>query len=151
VRAVILFSLVLAACNGSSPSSPSDSPALRLTASISQTILQPGDIATLTFRLENAGPETVTLQFPSACQVSPYIESLPGTVVYPGGGQWACAQILTSLTLAPGASKVEELRVHGGMSELSSVLGLPPGDYAAYARIENAATLQSEKVAFAVR
>jgi len=152
VRAVILFSLVLAACNGTSPSSPSDSSsALRLTASISQTILQPGDIATLTFRLENAGPETVSLQFPSACQVSPYIERPPATVVYPGGGQWACAQVLTSLTLAPGASKVEELRVSGGISEMSSVLGLPPGDYAAFARIEGAATMQSEKVAFAVK
>ena len=151
MRVLILFSLVLAACNGSSPSSPSDSSALRLTASISQTVLQPGDIATLTFRLENAGPETVTLQFPSACQLNPYIESPPGTVVYPGGGQWACAQVLTSLTLAPGGSKVEELRVRGGISEMSSVLGLPPGDYAAYARIEGSATLRSENVTFTVR
>jgi len=151
VRAVILFSLVLAACNGSSPSSPTNPSPLRLTVSISQTVLQPGDIATLTFRLENAGAETVTLQFPSACQISPYIETAPGTVVYPGGGQWACAQVLTSLTLAPGGSKVEELRVRGGISEMSSVLGLPPGDYAAHARIEGSATLQSEKVTFAVR
>ncbi len=34
---------------------------------------------------------------------------------------------------------------------MSSVLGLLPGDYAAYARIEGPATLQSEKVTFAVR
>jgi len=151
VRALILGCLVLAACNGASPSSPSDSPALRLTATISQAVLQPGDIATLTFRLENTGTTAVTLQFPSACQVSPYIETAPGTVVYPGGGQWACAQVVTTLTLAPGGSKVEELQVRGGTSQMSSAPGLPPGDYGAYARIDGSATLQSGKVAFTVR
>lgn len=147
---MILFSLVLAGCGGSSPPSPSALSALRLTASISQAVLQPGDIATLSFRLQNAGSHTVTLQFPSACQIDPYIDSPPGTVVYPGGGRWACAQVVTSLTLAPGDSKVEELRVRGGLSEMSSVLGLPPGGYAAYARVEGPVTLQSEKVSFRI-
>lgn len=151
MRTLILAGLMLAACGGSSPSSPSDSSALRLTASISQSLLEPGDIATLTFRLENAGSDTVTIQFPSACQVKPYIERPPGTVVYPGGGEWGCAQVLTSLTLAPGGSKVEELRVRGGLSEMSSAFGLPSGDYAAYARIDGSSTLQSQNVAFTVK
>jgi hypothetical protein len=143
--------VVLAACGGASPSSPSPSPSgLRLTATISQTILQQGEIATLTFRLENTGSSAVKVQFPSACQITTYIATESGTVVYPGGGAWACAQIVTALSLGPGEAKTEQLRIRGGLSDMSSVYGLPAGRYVAYARIDGSYVLQSAPVPFTV-
>jgi len=150
VRAALLACLVLAACERTSPSAPSDPSPLRLTAAISQSELRPGDTATLTFRLENTGPDAVKVQFPSACQIMPFIAQPSGTVVYPGGGRWACAQVLTAISLAPGGVKIEELRIQGGLSERSSVYGLPAGDYVSYARIDGSYVLQSAPVAFRV-
>lgn len=153
MRALILACLAAAGCGGAdSPSSPSDQDALRLTASSTQAVLKPGDVATLRFRLENAGSSAVTLQFPTSCQISPYIATASRVVVYPGGGHWVCAQVLTSLTLPAGGTKVEELRISGGgQSEMSSVYGLPPGDYLAYARLEGSTSLTSNSVAITVR
>lgn len=151
MRALILACLALVACGGSSPSSPSNPSALRLSASISQGVLQPGEIATLTFRLENAGATTVTLQFPSACQITYYIATASGTRVYPGSAGWMCAQVLSTLALSPGESKAEQMRVGSRLEQLSSVYSLPPGDYVAYARIDGSTILQSAPVAFTVR
>lgn len=154
MRFMVLGCLVsaLAACGDASPSSPSDSSSLTLTATISQPVLQPGDIATLTFRLRNTGTAPRSLQFPSSCQLMPYIATPSETLVYPAGGSWVCATVLTTLTLPPGEAKVETLLVTLRPSELSSVYGLPAGDYVAYARVEGSSlALQSEKVAFTVK
>lgn len=140
--------MVLACCGGS-PTSPSRS-GLRLTGAISQTLLQQGDIATLTFRLENAGSSVVKVQFPSACQITMYIATQSGTVIYPGGGTWACALVVTTASLGPGEAKVEQLRIRGGVSDMSSVYGVPAGQYQAYARIDGSTVLQSAPVAFTV-
>jgi hypothetical protein len=59
--------------------------------------------------------------------------------------------VLTSLTLAAGEARVGELRIHGGVGPVSSAVGLPANDYAAYARVDGSVDRQSNKVAFTIR
>jgi hypothetical protein len=57
------------------------------------------------------GSDTVTLHFSDSCQLMPYVASSSGLIVDPPGGSWACATVLTSLTLAPGEVRSEEVHV----------------------------------------
>jgi hypothetical protein len=149
---LVVALLALAACENRSPSFPSESSSLKLTANISSAVLQSGDVATLTFRLKNAAGDTRTLQFSSGCQLLPFIATTSSSVVYPGGGSWMCTQALTSLTLAPGQVKEETVRISRAPSGLDSVYGLPAGDYVAYARVDSSSVaLRSENVAFTVK
>ncbi len=147
---LVVACVALVACGGS-PAGPSPQESLRLTASITQSVIANGQVATLTFRLQNLGPNTATLNFSDSCQVMPYIANTSG-VVYPPRGSWVCATVLTSLTLQPGESQTRDLKVAAGMTSLDSVAPLPSGDYSAYARVESTeAKLQSDSVRFTVQ
>jgi hypothetical protein len=150
--AFLLCSLMVTGCGGS-PSGPSNEGPLRLSADISAGLVLPGSEAILTFTLQNLTSETIRLTFSSSCQISPFIlRRDAGQVVYPPGGGWACLQVLTSLELAPRASVTREVRVSGGDVAQAGAVALAPGDYAAYARLEDRTMrLQSEPVGFTVQ
>jgi hypothetical protein len=144
--------LVGAACaNGVAPARGP----LRLNADIESIQLRIGDTSTVMFRLSNVGAETLRLHFPSSCQILPYVvEQQRGAVVHPAGGSWGCLTVITSLTLAPGATRVVPLLLRGGMSAASNYpeVRLSPGAYFAYARLDHSAyPLQSAPVAIDVR
>lgn len=148
--ALLLPMCVLPACDWM-PTKPSEP--LVLAGRIDQAVVQPGETATLTFTLTNPGGNRVTLAFPSACQVTLYIRNrTTGAMVYPRGGGWACATVLTDLTLEPGAADTRELRVGSEQSPAGAAVALEPGDYAAFARVDASnSSLRSEDVRFTVR
>jgi hypothetical protein len=137
---------------GASPTSPSQQGPLRLTASITRSVIPAGETATITFRLENLGSKNVTLNFADSCRLMPYIASSFGLIVYPQGGDWVCATVITSLTLRPAESQTREVKVGGVGQALDSYVPLGAGDYSAYARVpSNEHKLQSDPVRFTVQ
>ncbi len=153
MRLFLAVSCLLAvACSASVTTRPSAAGPLRPTASITVSVIPAGDTATIVFRLQNVGSDTVTLHFSDSCQLNPYVSSSFGLIVYPPGGGWVCATALTSLTLRPGESTTQELKVGGMGLSLNSYVPLGAGDYSAYARVPSSEyTLQSEPVRFTVR
>lgn len=127
---------------------------LRLEASIGRSTLRLGDTTSILFRLRNLGADSITLTFGSSCQILPYVRGQhSGHVVYPGGGGWVCAAVITRLTLAPGAEHVLPVVVHGGApaETVYSYVPLPPGDYLAFASLAHAEfQLRSESLAFSI-
>ncbi len=151
----ILFavaSLAFAVACGSSPTSPSLERSLRLTVSISRSVVPAGETATITYRLQNVGPSAQTLHFSDSCQLLPYISSGYGLIMYPEGGSWMCATAITSLTLAPGDVKTEQVYVGSAAQGPYPYVHLGQGDYSAYARVPSSALqLQSDPVRFTVQ
>jgi len=148
---VAVMFAVFAAC-GASPTGPSELGPLRLTASITRSLIPSGETATITFRLKNAGSGSVTLDFTDSCQLMAYIANSAGKVVYPEGGSWACAQVITSLTLAPGGAKTVDVQVRAGAAASYPYVALGAGDYSAYARVPSGEyKLQSDPVHFTVQ
>jgi uncharacterized protein (DUF58 family) len=143
---------MLAACGTASPTSPSEQGSLRLTASINRSVIPAGEVATVTFRLENRASHTVTLNFSDSCQLMPYVASASGSVVYPPGGGWSCATVVTSLTLRPGESETREVRVCGVAQPLDACVPLGAGEYSAFAKVpSNEYKLQSDAARFTVQ
>ncbi len=143
--------LVVVACGGS-PSTPSQPGSLRLTGSITRTVIAAGGTATITFELRNSTSNSVTLNFPDTCQLMPYITSSYGLIVYPEGGGWVCATVITSLTLKPGEAKTLDVAVRAAATASYPDVALGPGSYRAYARVpasQNA--LQSDPIGFTVQ
>jgi hypothetical protein len=153
----LLMCTLLGACTNkvTSPSSPQSS--LRLSGQITSTVLVRGGTATITFRLENLGSEAVTLGFSSSCQVMLYVRDRGvGQVVYPAGGGWVCATVVTQLVLPAGGAKVLQVEIKAADAAEYPFVALPPGDYDAFARLEgwvegSGFQLQSEWVQFTVR
>ena len=146
-----LAGAVLVAC-GASPTGPSQQGPLRLTASITRTVVPAGETATITFLLENLGSDAVTLHFSDSCQLMPYIASSFGLIVYPAGGSWACATVLTSLTLPAGGTKTVDVQVRAGAAASSPYVALGAGDYSASARVPSSEyKLQTDPVHFTVQ
>jgi len=106
----------------------------------------------VTFRLENLTSTAITLDFGSTCQVMAYVaRRASGEVVHPADGSWACATMLTELTLPPDGVNTTELRVTGG-SGTGEVVGLPPGEYVVFARLHDRVhKLESNRVTLNVR
>lgn len=150
-RLAAVFALAAAAACASNPSAPAEPGPVRLTAQINRIQIARGATATAIFRLENTTDRPVTLHFNSACQVRPFIVSRPGdAVVYPAGGSWACAQVVTEVTLAPRSVIDTELTVISGASTPDHV-GLAPGDYAFFARLDSREiSLESDRVTLQV-
>ncbi len=149
---VILTCGTLAACGGNSPASPSSQGGLRLAGSTTRTVIPAGQTATITFRLQNDGSDTVTLNFSDGCQLNTYVAKVSGEVVYPPGGNWVCTLALTSLTLRPGESTSQDVRVASWNSSLDAYTPLKAGDYLAYAKVTSRErSLQSDPVRFTVQ
>jgi hypothetical protein len=147
-----LACIVLAACGSASPTGPSQQGSLRLTAGITRSVIPAGGTATITFRLDNLGSDTVTLLFGDSCQISPYIASASGLIVYPEGGGWVCATVITSLTLPPGGSKSQEVQVQAAADASYPYVALGAGEYSAFAKVESRSyTLRSDPVRFTVQ
>ena len=160
--ALAVCATVIGAACASAPSEPApgkgrivDVPGLSLTATMSSRTLHLGDDATLQLSARNEGAAPLRLDFPSGCQLLPWIErASDGEVVHPGGGGWGCTQAITSLTLAPGEAKTSSTGVHAGLEQLAIYTGavLPVGKYRAYATLGVGPRVQatSEKVEFEV-
>jgi hypothetical protein len=104
---------------------------VRLTVSLSAGEVTRGTPVTLHVKLVNEGGSTVTLHFNDACQVNPYIQDRTGKTVLPNDGGWACAAVLTDLTLQPGRG-IDRDYVWTGSTDFSSEMPLrllPPGRY----------------------
>ena len=140
------------ACGGTITSPSTEGP-LRITDQISQSVLAHGESTTITFRLENTGTESVKLSFSSTCQVMPYIDDArAAATVYPAGGGWVCAMMITSLVLPPGGVSVREVQVRAADTAPYPYVALPPGGYGAYVKVEDFTyKLRSKSVAFTVR
>ncbi|MET0399925.1 MAG: BsuPI-related putative proteinase inhibitor [Longimicrobiaceae bacterium] len=112
---------------------------LVLSLTAAPAAIAPGDTARLVARLANHNEHSVRLDFSSGCQLLPYVESAGGEVVYPHGGGWVCTAALTSLELAPGEVREQELRWtgqsrdHDPQTFAPVYSALPPGSYRAYA------------------
>lgn len=112
---------------------------LSIRAGTSQTA--PGDTVTLTAKLTNTGASAVTIQLPSGCQAMVYVEDAAGKVVFPFGGDWVCAAVITELQLAPGESREYPVRWPAQRATYDPATGresytpLPAGSYRAYATL----------------
>lgn len=150
--AALSLMLAQAATCASNPATPAQNGPLRLTAQTDRADVAPGVVATATFRLENVGASAITLDFSSGCQLMPFIEKrAPKQIVHPEGGSWMCTMAMTQLTLGPGESKTIDVRVTSGEGT-RPIVGLPPGEYALFARIESLQhTLESPRVNLTVR
>ena len=123
---------------------------LRMTASIGRSTLGYGDTTSIVFRVRNDGPDTVRLGFPSSCALLPYITTWSGDPLYPGGSDWRCLGVITTVTIPPGDALVRAVPVRGGESTIQSGIGAQAnavgasggytarrGEYRAFARFVN--------------
>lgn len=151
-RAFVCAALAVAIACGSSPNAPEQTGPVRLTAQINRSEIAAGGTAVATFRLENVTGNPITLNFPSSCQVRPFIaRRASNEVIYPSGGGWVCLTVVTSLTLAPRSVTVTELNLIAGAGAFDQV-ALAPGEYALFARLESHEhTLESPRVMLTVR
>ena len=128
------------ACNQNLAHGPSLE-GLRLEVLAARTTIDIGDTLSVAVRLQNSGSVPIHLTFSSSCQVLPYIEAaLTGRVLYPAGGTWVCATVITNLVLAPGAEQTRTLLIRGANAVTEPGPGLPlaPGSYVLYARLAHA-------------
>ncbi|MGH9199966.1 MAG: BsuPI-related putative proteinase inhibitor [Vicinamibacterales bacterium] len=126
---------------------------MRLTAQISSATVARGQVATITFRLENVESDSVNLTFNSGCQILPYImERSANRIVYPQSGDWVCTAVLTQISLRPGAVELREVRVRASDTPGDADAALPPGDYQTFARLDDTRfRLQSNTVSFTLQ
>jgi hypothetical protein len=151
-HAAMLLALA-SACAAHSPTltSPGQTGPVRLTAAIDRSEIAPGATATVTFRLENLTAREITLDFGSTCQIMPYVTRRNSSdIVYPSGGGWACATMMTQLTLPPNGSTVKEFTITRGAGDQAEPISLPPGEYSLFAKLEGH-KLESPRVALTVR
>lgn len=151
---VMMLCAALSACKLKDETGPTDQGPLRLVATISQAPVPPGETATITFRLENVSMGDIRFTFNSSCQILPYItDPRSGLAVYPAGGNWACATVITELTLRAGGSVQQEVKVRAADGAVTpNVVALPAGAYEAYARIDDLAfRLKSDPITFTLQ
>lgn len=109
---------------------------LALTTSASS--VTPGDTVRLVAHLANRNDFPVRLGFSSGCQVLPYVEGPDGGTVYPYGGGWGCATVITSLELAPGEVREQVFKWtaqsydYDRQTFVPIYSPLPAGEYRAY-------------------
>lgn len=151
LAAALLTAAAMTAC--ANPNKPSADGPVRLRGGINQAIINRGEAATLSFRLENVGQSPVTLNFASSCQIQPYItDRRTAQIVHPAGGGWACLTVVTQLELAPGASETVDVQVRSADVAAYPFVALAPGEYEAYAKVEASQyKLRSASITFTVR
>jgi hypothetical protein len=130
-----------------------DTEDLRLAVTVAPSPVVPGQIATITFTLENTGDETVNLTFNTGCQILPYIRvQTTNVIIYPTAGEWSCTLILTQLSLHPGGSVQRVVRVRAPNTPGDADAVLPRGEYQTFARLDDIRVrIQSEPVVFAIQ
>jgi hypothetical protein len=130
-----------------------DNEDLRLTVTVAPSPVPPGQIATVTFTLENTGDDTVNLTFNSGCQVLPYIRvRSTNVIIYPTGGDWTCTLVITQLSLHPGGSVRRVVRVRAPNTPGDADAVLPPGEYQTFARLDDIRVrIESEPLVFAIQ
>lgn len=150
---VVMLCAALGACKLKDETGPSDQGPLRLVAIASQTTVPRGDTTIVTFHLQNVTEGDIRFTFSSSCQILPYItETRSGLVVYPSGGSWACATVITELLLRAGGSVQQEVTVRAADGTVAPGVALPPGEYQAYARLDDLAfRLRSEPISFTIQ
>jgi Intracellular proteinase inhibitor len=122
---------------------------LRLTTVIDDSSISPGELATITHRLENRGSDTVILRFNDGCQIDSFVRNL-GTGSLRQLDGVICTLALSELELPAGGLKTWETKV-GAVAAQADVVVLPPGRYGAYAIVADAVySLQSEAATFEV-
>jgi hypothetical protein len=129
---------------------------LRLSVTVARSVIDVGDTTTVTATLRNLGTESVTLTG-GVCQILPlpYIAIEPTReIIYPKGGDWICIEVLTRLTLAPGAEETRTLVVTGVAPPAPPDLAVPlgRGQYHIYAVLNSPEfPLRVESVLLTVR
>jgi hypothetical protein len=143
--------LAVSACGGTLR--PSATEPLSLGVEISAATVRAGVPATVTFRLRNNTPDVIRLSFSSSCQISPYIAlHETNTIVFPEGGAWVCAAVLTELEVPPHGSVTRQIRIAIAGGRDAADAALRPGAYAAFARLEDAVyRLESPRASFRVQ
>jgi hypothetical protein len=147
MRSWLLYSVSLLFISASwpgcanSPSAPLSPPhstpvPVGLSATISQSVLPAGGAATITFRLENHGATDLELTFPSSCQIMPYI-SLQDAVIYPSGGGWGCATVITNLTVPAGGAVTRDVLLRASPTAEYPSVPLGAGNFIAYAKLDS--------------
>ena len=149
VGLVVLVATV--ACTGDAVG-PRDGP-LHLSVDVARPAIAVGDTTTVTIRLRNLSPVTVTF-VAGGCPMLPYIaERTSREVVYPSGGGWVCVLILQRVTLGPWGEETRQVPVRG-VAEWPATFdaALPPGEYLVYATLESPEyQLRSASAAIAVK
>jgi hypothetical protein len=150
--ALPLLLTLAAAC--ADPSAVADRPVARdglvLTLAASPAAAEPGDTVRLVARLANHNEHPVRLDFGSSCQMLVYVAGAEGKTVYPYGGGWGCAAVLTHLELAPGETAEREFPWTGQSYAYDAqrpgpvYSPLPAGSYLAHATLSG--TLNGEKI-----
>lgn len=134
----LVVALLAGSCGRPAVEDPSGQEDIHLYAEIDRSEIGPGEVATVTFRLESVAVMPVTLEFASGCQIMPYVAEVDtGAVVHPEGGTWACTMALTSLELPPGGREIRTLRIQPEGTEADADVALPPGQYLVHARLED--------------
>lgn len=128
-----LASLLFAVAGCNDPAAPVSSTLIgdnliSLTTSASAREITAGSPVTLRISLTNEGAEAVTLNFPSGCQINPYVRDSRGKHVIPASGGWICTGAFSDLTLAPGAVIVRDF-VWTGSTDFRPGTPLPRGRY----------------------
>jgi hypothetical protein len=151
-RPLTLAVLIAAATACNDPTRPIEDEDLRLRVTVAPSPVVPGQIATITFTLENTGDETVNLTFNSGCQILPYIRTTNVAIIYPPGGAWACTAIITQLSLHPGGSVQRVVRVRAPNTPGDADVVLPPGDYQTFARLDDIRVrIETDPIPFTVQ
>lgn len=137
-----LFGLVvLAACQESTtrvPVSPREIGADGLTLHVQwlRGKIRVGEVDTLAMTLTNDTDVDLALDFPTGCQILPYVEDDRSVLVHPEGG-WACRTALSSLTVPARGSVSHVFSVRGGvpMQGIHPHAPLDVGTWIGYARL----------------
>lgn len=112
---------------------------IQLSISASPATLSSGQETTLVARVVNKNAHAVRLVFPSTCEVTVYVESPGGDVVFPEGGNWFCGAAMTEVALGAGEAK----EYHRPWQTPADT---PAGSYRAYAKLDGTANGERMKL-----
>ena len=97
-----LVGALIGGCSGTEvpiePVTPA-SPALELSARVSDAQFVQGDSTIITVTLRNVSSRAVQVSFANSCTIVYAVRTAAGALVVPGGGTWACEPISSRLAL----------------------------------------------------
>jgi len=110
------------ACQGE-PLGPSSAGGLTLSLALSSLQLQRGEPDSIAVTLTNRDRNAVSLSA-GGCPLLFYVTDARGASVVPSGGDWICIDIISRITLAPGAQQTQTF--------LWDTHSVAPGRYAVF-------------------